>query len=101
MCLMVASLLCSKGQTTRIEYIGGCANGDVIGPGDVAVGRAVTLDASDSFEFVSWLSARFGGRARCISGSGLVRRLSARKDDAEDLSDRRLDLPVSAALVRE
>lgn len=93
-------MLCSKGQTTRIEYIGGCANGDVIGPG-VAVGRAVASDASDSFELVSWLSARFGGRARCISGSGLVRRLSARKDDAEDLSDRKLDLPVSAALVRE
>ena len=61
----------------------------------------MTSDANESVDTVPWLSARFGGSERLISGSGLVTRLAARKDDADDLSDRKLDLPVSAALVSE
>lgn len=58
-------------------------------------------EAKDSVDVLSLLSARFGGMCRLISGSGLARRLSARKDDADERSDRRLDFPVSAALVSE
>jgi hypothetical protein len=54
-------------------------------------------EVEESFE----LSVRFGGKARLICGSGLMTRLSTKNDEADDLSDRKLDLPVSAALVSE
>lgn len=46
------------------------------------------------------LSDRFGGRARLIPDSE-GKLVSRKNDDADDLSDLRLDCPVSAVLVNE
>ena len=71
------------------------------GPDGAVAGRAVASESKESVDVLSPLSARLGGICRFISGSGLVNRLSARKDDADERSERKLDFPVSAALVRE
>ena len=90
---------------TRIEYIGGCR---ALPSGERlrcrVGGRAVSVDSSDAVELSEgisgWLFARFGGRARLICESE-ARVDSCRKEEADDLSDRRLDLPVRAVLVSE
>lgn len=107
MCLMVASRLCSRGHTTRIEYMGGCRalpNGERLRCGEAA--RTVGSESTELLESHGGdcrslsLSDRLAGKARLMSGS-VVGLVSCRKDDADDLSDRRLDWPVSAALVRD
>jgi hypothetical protein len=101
MCRIVASRLCTKGHTTRMEYIGGCS---ALPSGErlrlVSVGTTVSSEARELVD-LSPLSSRFGGRARFISGLSEVRDDAARKDEADDLSDRKLDCPVSAALVSD
>ena len=84
-----------------MEYIGGCnalPSGERLRFG--SVGTTVSFEARE-LDDRSPLSARFGGRARCISGLSEAEETSARKDDADDLSDRKLDCPVRAALVSE
>jgi len=104
MCRIVASLLCSNGHTTSIEYMGGCRalpSGDRLRWGEDA--RRVLselMEVEESGLGASSLSVRLGGRASFISESeaGLA---SCRYEDAEDLSERKLDCPVRAALVKE
>jgi hypothetical protein len=83
-----------------MEYIGGCSalpRGDRLRCGS---GRAVSVESTEVDELSLSLSMRFGGRAKLILGSeGDM--VSCRNDDADDLSDRRLDLPVRAVLVKE
>ena len=63
--------------------------------------RSDSIEVDESID-VGWrsLSGRFGGRARLMleSDTGLT---SCKYDDADDLSERKLDCQVSAVLVNE
>ena len=101
---IVASRLCASGQTTRIEYIGGCKalpSGDRLrGAGGGAFSVASETSDVDESSEVS-LASLFSGSASSI-GSFLAKLLaSCMKDDADDLSERKLDLPVSEVPVRD
>jgi hypothetical protein len=86
---------------TRMEYIGGCSalpKGERLRCASEA--RTVSVDSSEDEELSRSLLVRFGGRARLMFESEEVLD-DCRNEDADDLSERRLDLPVNAALVKE
>jgi len=80
---------------------GGLAWGEVLRGSE---GRSVSSDPSEGVEPVEFiprsLPGLLSGRAS-LSSELLGEEASCRNDEAEDLSDRRLDFPVKTALVRE
>lgn len=97
---IVASLLWSSGQITKMEYIGGCK---ALPRGErlrCASGRMVLVESTEVDELSRSLSDRFCGSARLILVSE-VELDCWKNEEADDLSERRLDFPVSAALVKE
>jgi hypothetical protein len=83
-----------------MEYIGGCRalpRGDRLRCGS---GRTVVVESTEVDELSLSFPTRFAGSARLILGSE-ADMVSCRNDEADDLSERRLDLPVRAVLVKE
>lgn len=81
-----------------MEYMGG--GKEPLG-GDSLLCGSVALTVSFDPDRLSSLGDFFGGMASFISGSFAAMGLSCMKDEAEERSERRLDFPVRAALVRE
>jgi hypothetical protein len=85
---------------TKIEYIGGCKalpSGERLRCGSALI---VSVESTDVDELSRSLLERFSGKLRLMLESDIVAD-SCKKDEADDLSERRLDFPVKAALVRE
>jgi hypothetical protein len=88
---------------TRIEYIGGCKalpSGERLRCGSARTVSVESTDVEELSRSSRSLFDRFGGRARLRLDSEAT--LDSRKnEDADDLSERKLDFPVNAALVNE
>jgi hypothetical protein len=85
---------------TKIEYIGGCRelpSGERLRCGS---GRTVSVESTDVEELSRSLSDRLSGRARLILESEVAWEFW-KNEEADDLSERRLDFLVNAALVKE